>query len=294
MLLSTTASAQQRLTGQTPHRASSGPWISLCIVRCVAECRRITRTTFHRNGLTFSIGGNKRGGIMCSRIAGLAAIAVVLCGPNAFGETITIGGLNEVNEFPFGRTTYVGEYQQIYAASSFGDAFNITQIAFQTGTSSSHPLTSTFNLGLGTTTASPMAPGNNYAANRRPDLASVFSGTVTVPSTGSGSFDFIIPLATPFLYDPSAGNLLLDVFVIHNNVREETGFVASHGSNFDIGRVFNGGGFGPPAAGPHEGLATQFSDTAAPVPEPATLALLGTGLASVAGCRWRRRKLEGF
>jgi hypothetical protein len=94
---------------------------------------------------------------MCSRIAGLATIVVVLSGPNAFGEPITIGGVGGLNEFPFGRITYVGEYQQIYAARSFGDPFNITQISFQTGTVSPHPLISTFNLSLGTTAASPMA-----------------------------------------------------------------------------------------------------------------------------------------
>ena len=228
---------------------------------------------------------------MCSRIAGLVTIAAVLCAPTAFAEPITIGGANATNEFPFGRVTYVGEYQQIYASSSFSDPFNITQLAFRTGTSFPEPLTSTFNLSLGTTATSPTAPGNNYAANRRADLTPVFSGTVTVPSTGSGSFDFIVPLATAFLYDPAVGNLLLDVFVIHNNLRQATGFVAGIGSSFGVGRVFNGAGFGPPAAGPNEGLLTQFSDTA-PVPEPATLTLVGAALVGVAGDRWRRRKRQ--
>jgi len=44
-----------------------------------------------------------------------------------------------------------------------------------------------------------------------PDYAVVFSGTLSANLTGTGAFDLVIPLTTPFTYDPSVGNLLLNV-----------------------------------------------------------------------------------
>jgi hypothetical protein len=56
-----------------------------------------------------------------------------------------------------------------------------------------------------------------FANNVGADDTVVFSGPLSLssaftgPSAGPKDFDIVITLQTPFLYDPSAGNLLLDV-----------------------------------------------------------------------------------
>ena len=220
------------------------------------------------------------------RIGSLLA-AMALCATSAFATSITIGATTGPNNFfPFGcgptcGPQYVGEYQQIYAASAFGGPITIRQVAFETVRSGS--LSSNFALSLGTTAATPASPGSNYAANKRPDLTAVFTGTIVVPSPGSGTFDFIINLTTPFTYNPAVGNLLLDVNIIADT--GDTAFIA--GDSTDTGRVFNFGGTGAATGGANYGLLTRFSDVA--VPEPASLTLLASGLA-VAARRWRHRR----
>src|SRR5437667_7277356 len=118
----------------------------------------------------------------------------------ALATTITIGTSGVANAFPFGcgptcGPTYLGEYQEIYSLAAFSGPMTINQIAFETVASGApHSLTDVFTLGLGTTSATPAAPGISYAANKRADFTTVFSGTVNVASTGSGAFDFIINL----------------------------------------------------------------------------------------------------
>jgi len=224
---------------------------------------------------------------MKHRLCCVLAVLALSAQPS-FASTIVIGGTGLANVFPFGANAYLGEYQQIYSSAAFSAPMTITQIAFETSGAGS-AIVDNFTLSLGTTAATPAAPGSNYAANKRPDLTTVFSGIVTDPATGSGVFDFIINLSSPFVYNPVSGNLLLDV-VIASDLVTPGGFVGFvFGPTPNVGRVFNAGGNGAATAGPNEGLLTQFSDTvAATVPEPATLTLLGSGIVAIASQRRRR------
>jgi PEP-CTERM motif len=231
---------------------------------------------------------------MMRRIPWIIPIVLASVAP-AFATSITIGGSGLNNVFPFGcgpscGPTYLGEYQQIYSSTAFSGPITINQIAFETVGSPPHSITDVFTLSLGTTFASPGSPGTTYVGNRRPDFTTVFSGAVTVPATGSGAFDFIVNLTTPFTYAPSnPGNLLLDVFIVSDS-DGGTEFVA--GSSLSVGRLFNVSGTGAATPQGNYGLLTRFSDeVAATVPEPTSLMLLATGLA-VGARRWRKQRTK--
>jgi hypothetical protein len=205
----------------------------------------------------------------------------------AEASPIVIGSGSSLNGFPFGGVpgpgAYSGEYQQIYLSTAFSGLESIDQVAFESAALGT--LSDTFTLGLGTTSASPSDPGTSYAANKRPDFTQVFSGTVVTTLMGGTAFDLIINLNTPFLYDPSQGNLLLDVFLI---AASGNGPPFKAGVSTDVGRLFNLGGSGNPIATPDFGLLTQFD--VQPIPEPLTLTLVGIGLTASVVARKRKRR----
>jgi hypothetical protein len=106
---------------------------------------------------------------------------------------------------------------------------------------------------------------------------------------GAKAFDVVINLATPFLYNPAAGNLLLDVRNFGGGGSVPA--LDAESSNSDaVSRVYTESqGVNAPTVLPSEqdteGLVTQFTVT--PVPEPGT-AVFGFGLV-VMGLARRRR-----
>src|SRR5205823_6352706 len=116
--------------------------------------------------------------------------------------------------------------QQVYSGSAFGTGvITITQIAFSSTATTAGSSSANLTIGLSTTSLIPsnLSPSgitpstlsSATPANRGSDFLVVASGPITVTTTpGQGlprDFDFIIPLAVPFIYDPAAGNLLLDI-----------------------------------------------------------------------------------
>jgi len=201
-------------------------------------------------------------------------------------SSIIIGSSGSNNVFPFG-DTYLGEYQQVYTAADFSGPVLIDQVAFRSvNVLGGTLLSDTLTLSLGTTSASPSAPGTTYAGNKRPDLTTVFTGTVSETLSGNGTFDFFINFSTPFLYNPTLGNLLFDVDVTTTLGR--AAFDA--GKSPDTGRLFNLGGNGAVTPGPNFGLVTRFDVTA--VPEPATISLVGIGVLGMLVAKYRRRKVS--
>jgi hypothetical protein len=134
--------------------------------------------------------------------------------PAAAQGTITIGTTNEKEPYPFGTfndVPYLGEYQQVYASGAFTGPVLISQIAFAYFNSRSLTVNYTLSIGLGTTaTQTPDSPGTSFGGG----ITSVFSGSLSPTFTATThDFDFLINFTMPFFYDPSQGNLLLDVMV---------------------------------------------------------------------------------
>jgi uncharacterized protein (TIGR02246 family) len=83
--------------------------------------------------------------------------------------------------------------------------------------SPSGPRTATLRVYASTTSRSVADMSTTFSQNSGRDRTLVFDGTVTLFSknlAGSGDtreFDIVYPFTTPFLYDPAAGNLLLEL-----------------------------------------------------------------------------------
>lgn len=226
----------------------------------------------------------------------LATLVVIsFAAPAVNADVVAIGGTSgPPNAFPFGAINYLGAYQQVYAGSAFTSGpVTITQIAFAASIPTT-AVTRTLNLSLGLSTTS-RAPGGllpNYAANRGPDFTNVFSGSQTFTTTPTvGDFDLVFNI-TPFTYNPGSGNLLLDVFI--NSSSGPNIFFIAGTDDPRSSRVFNLGGSGVPTVD-NISLRTQITFTpggGAPIPEPVSLLLLGTGLAGVGAAVRKRRQVN--
>jgi hypothetical protein len=192
---------------------------------------------------------------------------------------------NGNNIFPFQTPGYPPpslRYQQLFTATEFGALGGpvfITHVNFRPDADFGVPFgigIASIQINLSTTTAVDDGLSTTFAANIGSDDAVVFAGPLTLTSAMSGppggpkDFDYVITLQTPFLYDPSAGSLLLDV-------RNLSGALASGGfdANFAFGdgvsRVFSNPYIGQDATVPVGfadtlGLVAQFVTTPAALP----------------------------
>lgn len=250
--------------------------------------------------------------------AALAAALLLLVTPAPAAMVVVPGNLattegNTSNSFPFSLPVAVGSmrYQQVYGSTAFGALGGpalITQIAFRPDAVGGAAFSSTLSniqFNLSTTAAAPDALSGTFANNVGADDTTVFSGAwslssaFTGPAGGPKDFDIVLTLTTPFLYDPSLGNLLLD---IRNFAGGTTTFFDTTNVVGDaVSRAFTlTGGVNAPTtdigSGPSFGLVTQFTfdPVAAPplgsTPEPTT-ALFGAALLAACGLSRRRTRL---
>jgi hypothetical protein len=233
-----------------------------------------------------------------------SSLLLLLCAPLARADGIVVPNTlatvegNDNNFGPFFNNSV--RYQQVFSASQFPSSTGplmITQIAVRPDGSVTDPSLiirfDSVQIDLSTTSRTPSTLSTLFASNVGADDTTVFNSFVFVnaPVTGppGGPKDFTVSFAlSPFIYDPSAGDLLLDVRAIESGGGISAPFDAESNSPFtahldapDISAA-SGTSFAT-------GLVTQFQFT--PVPEPSTLVLssLGTLLVGV-GARWRQRR----
>jgi hypothetical protein len=176
----------------------------------------------------FDVGNN--GTQPTAQDLGGTAGALGYLAPPATSAAVVPGGLansfgNHFNGFPFSTyDTYVSQmhYQQIYDHGQFGSGGVITAIRFRRAagqpTFSATTISAAISLAYARTTVATVSPtfANNVGTG---GLVTVCNGTTMISSTGSGSpFDIVINLTTPFTYDPSKGDLLLDIKMFNEPV----------------------------------------------------------------------------
>ena len=219
---------------------------------------------------------------MTRKLLTRALFCGILAVVSAFAD-VTIGlppDTNSGNCFPFG-CAYSGEYQQVYTSRAFSGPILINDLEFfntAVNFGATQMNSGTWTISLSTTSAdwNTLSPiyGDNIGANN----TQVFSGDLFQPWTFGDTLH--ISLSTPFLYDPSNGNLLMDVFVSGASAAGGEIFFDTNGYDNDrldgntiMGRVYTTGNVNK-----GYGLVTGFST----VPEPAPTLLITAGLAIVA------------
>lgn len=183
------------------------------------------------------------------------------------------GNFNSV--FPFSIGSSLQRYQQVFSAKEFVSASRqefITQILFRPDAMFGNAFSSIIpdiQLNLSTTSAAPDHLSTTFADNVGNDDTVVFNrGPLSLSSidtgavVGSKEFNIIINLSTPFLFNLSYGNLLLDVRVFTGGFT--TTFDAENTFDDCISRVFNNNVNASTGFADTIGLVTKFSTTCAP------------------------------
>jgi hypothetical protein len=198
------------------------------------------------------------------------------------------------NCFPFGCAYGDSgpEYQQVYNSGQFSGPITINNLEFyntQWDAGATAMNSGTWTISLSTTSADWNTLSSNFASNIGANNTLVFTGNLY--QTWAFGDTLQVSLSTPFTYDPSLGNLLLDVMVsgisdAGGAIYFDTNGYNDGGFNGDtyLGRVY---GSGYVNAG--YGLVTGFDEGISQIPEPGSLALLGSGLLLLGGLL--RRKL---
>ena len=189
--------------------------------------------------------------------------------------------------------------QQVFGAADFSnlDAPKLLISDIRFGVSHDFMFETRFlenvQIDFSTTSRNPDDLSTTYALNIGSDETLVYSGPLAFGANPTTGFQVYIHLQTPFLYDPGAGNLLMDVrnFVAAPNIRfPPNAVVEAYDIVGDTTSTVYGYDVNSPTASfaTSKGLGTAFVYT--PVPEPSTVVLLLVGIVLVSFTRLRKAK----
>jgi hypothetical protein len=227
-------------------------------------------------------------------LAVAAVAAVVLAAPTAASATgIVVGSADAGNCYPFscfasqppsdppGLWGAGTTYQQVYAASAFSGAISISSVSFFQDVPG--PMDSaSYRISFSTTAAGVSGLDTTWANNIGGDAAEF--GTYSLSGAMPPVLTFV---GTPFVYDPGAGNLLMQVDVLgltEPHVYESFFWADYTGVVTSRLYAYEGSATGTTALG---ALRTEFNgDIVSPVPDGgSSVALLGLAMVAVAGAR---------
>jgi len=206
----------------------------------------------------------------------------LLSGP-AHALTVGTPDPGSGNSFPFGAVGSFpsDRYQQVYSASAFSGPITITGLQFaQTQLPGGSLNQGSFSITLSVTSKAVNGLDlNDLDANVGPSPAA-FANVESLDDVYSGGALHIA--GAPFLYDPEAGNLLIDIQITNSSHFGPLAFFdAMNGTAADL--FSSAHNFSSSAAGifDNTGLVTAF------IPEPASAGLVYAGLVALA---WRARR----
>lgn len=196
---------------------------------------------------------------------------------------------------PFG-CAYSGEYQQVYTSSQFSGPITITNIEFfntRDNARASSMNSGSWAISLSTTSADWNTLSSTFSLNTGSNNTLVFDGSLAQPWTFGDTLT--IGLSKPFTYNPSSGNLLMDVVAtdVSGGVGQPVSIYfdangyndANYNGNTIMGRVYLIGGVATVNSG--YGLVTGFN---AAVPIPGAILLFAPGLVGLAAMRRRFKR----
>lgn len=208
--------------------------------------------------------------IVALSVAGIAAAAPA-------GAQVTVGTATPAtgNCFPFGCDFGPTRYQQVYSASAFSSTSTIGGLTFfhtqyNPGTGDFRP--GTYDIYLGTSSL----PVNGLTSDPNANYTSEqFFGSFTLSGSAAAP-SFTLTGTTPFTFNPTTGNLFLDVYVTPGGTDGSYTYFDEDGTGQTTSRAYGSSSTVTPDA---IGLVTQFDPVQTSVtPEPGSFALLGTGL----------------
>ena len=154
-----------------------------------------------------------------------SCLTLVFCAmPNCWASTLVVpnyASTNQIADAAEGIFNSVLREQCVFGASEFPSyPIIITEIRWRPDSISGGAITTTISniqFNLSTTQAKADQLNSSFAQNTGTNDTVVFSGSMNVVSSfttlsnGTTAFDIDLPLQTPFMYDPSKGNLLIDI-----------------------------------------------------------------------------------
>jgi hypothetical protein len=217
-----------------------------------------------------------------SKIASALLLSMASVGVGATPLLINGGQVNQGGDCTFACVTH---YQQSYKASAFGTspvainsvsffasnygsqwaAGNSWQISLSTGSYKTNALVGTFSQNLGLDNA--VYEVKSFSGNASAGSAITFNGA--------------------FNYDPTKGDLLIDIVALGNTGGPTLAYASDSKGAFS--RVYQWGNTPVGYLGNNYGNVTSFEISAAAVPEPASFMLIGLGLAGLVTARRKNR-----
>ncbi len=232
----------------------------------------------------------------------------------AAADAIVVPKHMETNDFDFGSGNFRAagyRAQEAYGAVHFPTNIGvlITELRYRPDRTFGNAFTTTIEniqFNLSTTTRNAESLSSTFVNNVGYDDTIVFSGPLLLSSQFTGpankpkNFDIIVPLTTPFLYNPAAGNLLVE---IRNFSGSSVASPLSGGNVSTDAASRSGGVLGASTGGADHGIealqiiytaTNQPSSPFSPVAPPAQLVIgpyLQSGTLSNLIVRWRTSQL---